>query len=52
MFKYPPEFSTIISVFSPVFSKKIFDRASHLLLGCILTHGKRTVCSMESFKMR
>ncbi|MFT6021024.1 MAG: hypothetical protein ACI9CQ_003830, partial [Saprospiraceae bacterium] len=46
MFKYPPEFSTIISVFSPLFSKKIFDRASQLLLGCILTHGKRTVCSV------
>ncbi|MFT5264252.1 MAG: hypothetical protein ACI8YQ_002998 [Polaribacter sp.] len=31
MFKYPPEFSTIISVFSPVFSKNIFDRANFKL---------------------
>jgi hypothetical protein len=46
MFKFPPEFSAIISVFSPSLSKNIFERASQLLLGCILTHGKRTVCSV------
>jgi len=46
MFKHPPEFSEIISVFSPFFSKKVFERAGQLLLGCILTRGKRTVCGV------
>lgn len=46
MFTLPPEFSTIISVFSPNFSKKVFERAGQLLLGSLLTHGKRTVCSV------
>lgn len=46
MFKYPPEFSEIISIFSPSFSKKVFERAGQLLLGSILTQGKRTVCSV------
>ena len=46
MLKYPPEFSAIISVFSPVFSKKIFERVGQLLLGAILTQGKRTVCGI------
>lgn len=46
MFKLPPEFSEIISVFSPLFSQKIFERAGQLLLGTILTQGKRTVCGV------
>ena len=46
MFKLPPEFSTIISVFSPLFSNKVFERAGQLLLGTILTRGKRTVCGV------
>lgn len=46
MFSFPPEFSEIISVFSPLFSKKIFERAGQLLLGAILTQGKRTVCGV------
>lgn len=46
MFRLPPEFSEIISIFSPLFSKKIFERAGQLLLGTILTRGKRTVCSV------
>ncbi|MFV1917777.1 MAG: transposase [Patescibacteria group bacterium] len=46
MFKYPPEFSKIISVFSPLFSRKVFERAGQLLQGTILTRGKRTVCSV------
>ena len=44
MFRFPPEFSEIISEFSPLFSKKVFERAGQLLLGTILTSGKRTVC--------
>jgi len=46
MFTHPPEFSAIISVFSPLFSKKVFERAGQLLLGTILTHGKRTICGV------
>jgi len=46
MFKLPPEFSEIISEFSPIFSKNIFERVGQLLLGTILTDGKRTVCSV------
>jgi len=46
MLNYPPEFSEIISVFSPLFSKKVFERAGQLLLGTILTRGKRTVCGV------
>ena len=46
MFKYPPEFSQIISEFSPLFSKKVFERAGQLLQGAILTSGKRTVCGV------
>ena len=46
MFKYPPEFSQIISVFSPFFSKKVFEGAGQLLQGAILTSGNRTVCGV------
>lgn len=46
MFRLSPEFSEIISVFSPLFSKKIFERAGQLLLGAILTQGNRTVCGV------
>ena len=46
MFTPPLEFPEIISGFSPLFSKKIFERAGQLLLGTILTQGKRTVCSV------
>jgi len=46
MFKLPPEFSGIISEFSPIFSKNIFERVGQLLLGTILTQGKRTVCGV------
>lgn len=44
--KLPPEFSALISVFSPLFTNSVFERAGQLLLGCILTQGKRTVCSV------
>lgn len=46
MFIIPPEFQETISVFSPLFSKKVFLRACQLLLGTILTLGNRTVCSV------
>ena len=46
MFRHPPEFSKIISVFSVNFSKKVFEYVGQLLLGTILTQGKRTVCGV------
>jgi hypothetical protein len=46
MFKLPPEFSGIISTLSPLFSNSVFERVGQLLLGAILTQGKRTVCSV------
>lgn len=45
MITLPPEFQQQISVFAPVFSKKVFEHAKILLLGSILTTGKRTVSS-------
>ena len=46
MFVLPPEFTEIICVFSSYFSNKIYRRAIILLLGAILTQGKRTVCGV------
>lgn len=46
MLQLPPEFSRIISEFSPLFSKKVFERVGQLLIGAILTQGTRTVCSI------
>lgn len=46
MITYPIEFSGLISAFAPNFSKKVFEHAGQLLLGCILTRGKRTVCGI------
>ncbi len=40
----PVEFSKQISVFAPLFSKKVFEHAKILILGCVLSVGKRTVC--------
>lgn len=46
MITYPHEFSGLISAFAPNFSKKVFEHAGQLMLGCILTCGKRTVCGI------
>ncbi len=47
MFTLPAEFSKLISQFAPLFStEKVFNRAGLLMLGAILTKGKRTVCSV------
>ena len=46
MFIVPPEFTELMSVFSSTFSNKIYRRAIILLLGAILTQGKRTVCGI------
>ena len=45
MFTLPEEFSKQISVFAPLFSKKVFEHVKVLLLGCLLTIGRRTVSS-------
>lgn len=42
----PPEFKELISLFSSMFSKNIYVRVSELLLGVILTRGKRTICGV------
>ena len=44
MLTLPSEFSKQISVFAPLFSKKVFEHAKVLLLGSILSLGRRTVC--------
>jgi len=46
MFTSPEEFSQLISVFRPLFTKSVFENVGQLLLGSILTIGKRTVCSV------
>jgi len=46
MFIIPPEFTELISIFSSSFTKKTFVHCHQLLLGLILTRGKRTVCSV------
>ena len=46
MFQLPSEFSALISVFSSLFSKKVFERAGQLLLGATLTQGSRTICGV------
>ena len=46
MITYPPEFSELISSFAPKFSKKVFEHVGRLLLGTVLTNGRRTVCAV------
>lgn len=45
MITLPKEFSRQISVFAPLFSKKVFEHAKVLLAGALLVVGRRTVCS-------
>ncbi len=45
MITLPEKFSKQISVFGPIFSKKVFEHAKILFLGSLLTVGRRTVCS-------
>lgn len=41
----PEEFSKQISVFAPMFSRKVFKHVETLLMGSLLVVGRRTVCS-------
>jgi len=45
MLTLPEEFSRQISGFAPLFSKSVFENAKTLLLGAILSLGRRTVCA-------
>lgn len=42
----PKEFSEQISVFGPLFRKKVFDQVKVLFLGSLITVGRRTVCGV------
>lgn len=46
MITHPIEFSELISLFASKFSKKVFEHTGQLLLGTILSCGKRTVCGV------
>jgi hypothetical protein len=48
MLKLPEEFSKQISVFAPLFRKKVFEHAKVLVAGALLVIGRRTVCSSLS----
>ena len=39
----PPEFAAIMIAFQPLFSKRVYEHASTLVAGAILTPGRRTV---------
>lgn len=42
----PPEYYTIVSVFAPYFSKRIWASVQVMIMGAIMTPGKRTVSSI------
>ncbi len=42
----PPDVFEIIRVFAPVFSERVWPRAQVLLIGAILTPGRRTVAAV------
>ena len=42
----PPDVLTIISVFAPLFTETVWQRAQILLTGAILTPGRRTVSAI------
>lgn len=46
MFVLPPEFTEIMSIFSSAFTNKIYRRSLFLVIGSLLTQGKRTVCGV------
>ncbi len=42
----PPDVDAIIGMFAPLFSKRVWPHAQVLLVGAILTVGRRTVASV------
>jgi len=45
MLTLPSEYTTILSTFVPVFSRRIWQKAHALVIGAIMTPGERTVAS-------
>ena len=41
----PPKIITLLAPFAPLFSPRVFERAQELILGAILTPGRRTVAA-------
>ena len=46
MLTLPKEYFTLIAVFAPIFSKRVWQHVQVLLVGAILAPGKRTVTSI------
>ena len=46
MLSLPEEYHTLIRMFGPIFSKRMWHRAQVLLVGAILAHGQRTVTAV------
>jgi len=46
MLTMPPEIMTVLSMFAPVFSERVWDWVQIMLVGAILAPGKRTVTSV------
>ena len=42
----PPDVDAIIGMFAPLFSKRVWPHAQVLLVGAILTMGRRTVATV------
>lgn len=46
MFTFPPEITTVMAAFAPLFSEAVWYYAQTLLIGAILAPGKRTVSAV------
>lgn len=46
MLRLPPEFQSVISVFSAAFSQRVWCKANLLLIGAICCPGSRTICNL------
>lgn len=46
MLRLPPEFQSVISLFSTAFSLRVWDKALVLVLGVICCPGSRTICNV------
>ena len=47
----PPDVLLIISVFAPLFTEAVWQRARVLLVGAILTPGRRTPLCQDSCRL-
>ncbi len=46
MFTLPPDYNTIIELFKPYFTNRIWSHVQLLLIGAVLTPGQRTVTAI------